>query len=145
MRLHLLVILAFLNSCRGNNASVIFNDTATNMSGRILQTSPYYFTASSLRLGSFSPDAALANPLKGLMGSPFYLKPPHNDAVKASLEFFYMAFDKVMLGNPDKVGAVKAFNWTYIEDALQGSASRLCHAVLRFYIHFPGQVLGTSI
>jgi hypothetical protein len=128
----------------GNNVSVTFNEISKKtLRERTLQTKAYYFTTISggPKLGSFSPDAAVGNPLKGLLGSPFYTKPPHFGAVKASLEFYYIGLDSVMLGNPEKVGAAKAFNWTFIEDVLNGSASRFCHAVIRFFIHFPGQVL----
>jgi hypothetical protein len=145
MKLFVLVLYATLRFCSGSsNATVAGDYTALNTSARMLQTKPPYFIATSgvnPKLGSYSPDAAVGNPLKGLMGSPFYLRPPHGDTVKASLEFFYVGLDKVMIGNPDKVGAVRAFNWTFLEEVLNGSVSRRCHAVLRFILHFPGQVL----
>jgi hypothetical protein len=46
-----------------------------------------------------------------------------------------------MVGNPDVVGSVRAFNWTTVESILAGSASRNNHAVLRFYVVFPGRDL----
>jgi hypothetical protein len=43
-----------------------------------------------------------------------------------------------MFGNPNVVGEAKAFNWTVLENALSGSASRYSHAAVRFILDFPG-------
>ena len=46
-----------------------------------------------------------------------------------------------MFGNPDTAGEAKAFNWSVLDNALSGSASRNMHAVWRVILHFPGEVL----
>jgi hypothetical protein len=43
-----------------------------------------------------------------------------------------------MFGNPNVVGETKAFNWTVLDNALSGSASRFAHAAVRFILDFPG-------
>jgi hypothetical protein len=138
------VLVEVFNSCRcGFSISTEEQDPV--VPGRELIEKPYYFTVSitdsGSKLGSFNPDAAIGNPLKGLMGSPFYEGPPLPNLVPSTLEFYYIGLDSVMLDNPAKVGATKAFNWTYLEGLLNGSASRRCHAILRFYLDFPGQAL----
>jgi hypothetical protein len=54
---------------------------------------------------------------------------------------FVSDFDKVMKGNPNVVGESKAFDWTYLDKTLEGSASRNMHAAWRVIIDFPGQPL----
>lgn len=46
-----------------------------------------------------------------------------------------------MKGNPDVVGDAAAFDWTVLDEALAGSASRQMHAVVRVILHFPGRDL----
>jgi hypothetical protein len=54
-------------------------------------SSTYYHTVSSLaQLGAPNPDAAIGNPLKGLMESPQYNPPPYKAAIPLSLEFYYV-------------------------------------------------------
>jgi hypothetical protein len=46
-----------------------------------------------------------------------------------------------MKGNPNVVGEQDAFDWTVLDNALSGSASRNMHAVWRVIVDFPGQPL----
>lgn len=49
--------------------------------------------------------------------------------------------DEVMKGNPDVVGEKAAFDWSVLDNALSGSASRHMHAVWRVIMDFPGKPL----
>jgi hypothetical protein len=106
---------------------------------RKTQARQFYFSTTSLPW--FNPDAAMGNPMRGLIGSPFYEHPPLPDAVPSTLEFFYVGLDSLLLENPAKVGMNKAFDWSTIETILTGSAERARHAIIRVYIHFPGKEL----
>lgn len=57
------------------------------------------------------------------------------------MDIFYLEFDKIMVDDPDVVGADKAFNWTHVEGALDEAVSRHRHAVLTTVIHYPGRDL----
>jgi hypothetical protein len=46
----------------------------------------------------------------------------------------YYSTDEVMIGN-------NAFDWTLLEDLLDGAASRNMHGSFAFYIHWPGHPL----
>jgi hypothetical protein len=51
---------------------------------------PYYHTLTSAELGSPSPEAAIGNPLKGLMPSPLFSRPPYGEQLPHALEFYYI-------------------------------------------------------
>jgi hypothetical protein len=53
-------------------------------------SSYYHIVSSSAKLGASNPDAAIGNPLKGLMESPQYNPPPYKAAIPLSLEFYYV-------------------------------------------------------
>jgi hypothetical protein len=50
----------------------------------------YYHSLTVNDLGVPNPDAAIGNPLKGLMPSPQYSRPPYNANMPNSLEFYYI-------------------------------------------------------
>jgi hypothetical protein len=52
-------------------------------------SSYYHIVSSSAKLAS-NPDAAIGNPLKGLMESPQYNPPPYKATIPLSLEFYYV-------------------------------------------------------
>jgi hypothetical protein len=58
---------------------------------------PYYYTLTSAELGSPSPEAAIGNPLKGLMPSPLFSQPPYGEQLPHALEFYYIG--TAMTGN----------------------------------------------
>lgn len=53
------------------------------------QPQPYY-TLTAATLGMPNPDAAIGNPLKGLVESPYYNQPPYDSDVPLAVEFYYM-------------------------------------------------------
>ena len=106
----------------------------TAQAERALAVQPYYRTNATSILGKPNYGAAIGNPLKGLAGGARWAKPPLPNAVPLSIEFYNIGLDEVMVGN-------NQFNWTIVENFLKGSASRKMHAVLSFYIHWPGQPL----
>jgi hypothetical protein len=99
----------------------------------------YYFNTSSIQvLGAPNPEAALGNPLKGLVGNvDFTNYDPQATSIDMSLEFYYIPLDELMFGNPDVVGIEKAFNWTFLESRLEGAKSRRRHMVMTPFVHFP--------
>jgi hypothetical protein len=50
----------------------------------------YYHTVSSTNLGGPNPDAAIGNPLKGLVESPIYTNPPYTSKIPLAVEFYYI-------------------------------------------------------
>jgi hypothetical protein len=50
----------------------------------------YYHTLSTSTLGGPNPDAAIGNPLKGLMESPIYTWPPYKPDLPVAVEFYYV-------------------------------------------------------
>jgi hypothetical protein len=50
----------------------------------------YYHSLTVNDLGVPNPDVAIGNPLKGLMPSPQYSRPPYNANMPNSLEFYYI-------------------------------------------------------
>jgi hypothetical protein len=52
-----------------------------------------------------------------------------------------LGLDEVMKGNPNVIGEKAAFDWTVLDNALAGSASRNMHVVWRIIVDFPGQPL----
>ena len=54
----------------------------------VASTSAQYHTVTDL--GQPNPDAALGNPMRGLMESPDYTWPPYDSQVPLSLEFYYV-------------------------------------------------------
>jgi hypothetical protein len=50
----------------------------------------YYHTVTASTLGSPNPDAAIGNPLKGLVESPIYMPPPYKPNLPLTVEFYYL-------------------------------------------------------
>lgn len=83
-----------------------------------------------------------------------YISPKlyNNNPLKPSLEFYYIGWDELFNTNVNisimndtimtKMNTTSSrnlFNWTILELLLNDTASRYSHAILRFYIHFPGR------
>jgi hypothetical protein len=117
---------------------------ASNDSGPLLDRDYYYSITLSDHnhaetLGAINVTAALGNPLKGLLGSPWFGGPYyHNSSVPSSLEWFYIGLQEIMVADPDVVGIDAAFNWTEIESRFAAIASRNKHAVFTTVVHYPG-------
>jgi hypothetical protein len=94
---------------------------------------PYFSVTDPNVLGQANVDAAIGNPLKGLMTSPRWVD-KIRDEIPASLEFYYFGLAEVMAG-PNQ------FNWTVIDKAIQAAESRNNHVVWRFFIDYPGSPL----
>jgi len=105
---------------------------------------PYYSTSHPDDLGPANPDAALGNPYKGLMDSPWWNYPPYPEDVPSSLDMYYLGLNDLMLDDPDVVGPEEAFNWTKLDDLLEDSASRDRHVVLTVNLHYPYEPLNVS-
>jgi len=56
---------------------------------KLVADTPYHILTCYLS-GSVNPDAAIGNPMKGLIESPKYTRPPYSSQVPLSLEFYYM-------------------------------------------------------
>jgi hypothetical protein len=69
--------------------SIELNETTmtTTVQGRDLATANYYHVA---KLGGPNPDAAIGNPLKGLVESPIYTNPPYKSEIPLAVEFYYI-------------------------------------------------------
>jgi hypothetical protein len=115
-----------------------YANTALRGPRRRLQTTPYYETTD---LGGANPEAALGNPLKGLLSSPRFGAQYYADQIQPSLEFYYVGLDECMVGDPDQVGVDAAFDWSPLETLLDASAAKNMHGIPRFFIHYPGQPL----
>jgi hypothetical protein len=50
----------------------------------------YYHSLTTANLGELNLDAAIGNPLKGLVTSPFYSKPPYTADIPQAVEFYYV-------------------------------------------------------
>lgn len=50
----------------------------------------YYYSLTTSNLGGPNPDAAIGNPLKGLMESPLYVAPPYKADIPLAVEFYYI-------------------------------------------------------
>jgi Malectin domain len=102
---------------------------------RHLVETPYYETTSAAILGSVNPDAAIGNPLKGLLTSPQWTNGNfHQYSIPSTLEFHYIGMDNIMTGN-------NTFSWTFLDNTLVGAASRKNHVIWRVYVDYPGSPL----
>jgi hypothetical protein len=57
----------------------------------------YYHTVTTDILGAPNPDAAIGNPLKGLVESPIYMPPPYKPDLPLAVEFYYLGKRPVVL------------------------------------------------
>jgi hypothetical protein len=71
--------------CKGSRASSV---RSREENRRDLQGD--YYTLTTRQLGAPNPDAAIGNPLKGLVESPRYTTPPYKSDVPLSMEFYYI-------------------------------------------------------
>jgi hypothetical protein len=71
--------------CKGSRAS---SARSREENRRDLQAD--YYTLTTRQLGAPNPDAAIGNPLKGLVESPRYTTPPYTSNVPLSMEFYYI-------------------------------------------------------
>jgi hypothetical protein len=108
---------------------------------------PTYHTVPMNELGALNPDAAIGNPLRGLLPSPDFRSPmeANETGVPHSLEFYYIGWNSVFTNDYTTVNGninmTQACDWSYVERLFTASAARHCHAVLRFYIHYLGRPL----
>jgi hypothetical protein len=102
---------------------------------RQLQSSSAYFSTSDPAvLGAADPDAAIGNPMKGLMSSPSWTGGTPPPGMPSSLEFHYVGMDRVMTGD-------NTFDWAVLDKTIQDAASRNNHVIWRVYVHYPGRTL----
>jgi len=102
-----------------------------NLRSRELQTAPYFQTSD---LGELNLEAASGNPLKGLFGGKRWKYGPLPEKIPLSLEWYNLGLDEIMVGD-------NAFDWTMLDEFLEGSASRNKHVVFSVFIHWPGKPL----
>ena len=79
-----ITILAFFDW----NVAFATNLRSQQNDRRALQS--YYHTLTTEQLGVSNPDAAIGNPLKGLMESPIYTWPPYKADIPLAVEFYYI-------------------------------------------------------
>jgi hypothetical protein len=119
------VILILTAFCTNSAHCLHLRGSDYAKSDRNLAGDYYYSTSDESVLGEENMMASVGNPLKGLMGSPAYLNPAYwAKTIPDSLEFHYMGLDQFMFGDPEEVGDEIAFDWSSMERALNGSASR---------------------
>lgn len=90
----------------------------------------YYYETT---LGEINITASIGNPLKGFSVDP-NLVVTYPYRVLTSLESFYIGLDNVLMFD-------NVYNWSNFEKRLNDTASRNCHSIPRFFIHYPGEVL----
>jgi len=105
-----------------------------NLRSRALQNEPYFKTDDSALLGAFDRNAAMGNPLKGLLGGSRWSGVPLPDAVPLSMEWANFGLDEMMVGD-------NKFDWTLLDSYIEGSASRNRHFIFSVFIHWPGKPL----
>jgi len=135
----LCLVLALAALPRGESSSLL-----EKLFGNTQQQNKYYYTTTSRDddIGIENPYACAGNPLKGLIGSPrFGNYDPWATSIDASMNFYYVGVDSVMIADPDEVGLEAAFDWTYLEERLDESAAENRHVVLSFTLHYPGRPL----
>jgi len=96
--------------------------------------SAYYTTSDASILGSENPDAAVGNPMKGLMTNPRWTGFNTPDTVPSTLEFYYFGFDEVMTGS-------NQFDWTVMDQSLESAAASNKHVIWRIFCHYPEKPL----
>lgn len=97
-------------------------------------TSLYHSISDAQSLGATNYDAAVGNPLKGLLTSPLWVGGNVPDNVPSTLEFYYIGLDEIMT-------SWNQFNWTVLENTLRDAAIRKKHVIWRIFCHYPGQKL----
>jgi hypothetical protein len=126
------------DSRRRRLSSNIFNRLGSNLA---VSNPPYYVTNSDpALLPRQNYDITIGNPLKGLTANPGNINPKVWPAsLPTSLGAYKLPLSSFMLADPDIVGEELAFNWTYMESQLQLTSNYSLHAIIRFWLHYPGQ------
>jgi hypothetical protein len=102
---------------------------------RLQANKGYYYTITDVSiLGSINPEAAIGNPLKGLMSSPDWTGSSTPNDLPSSLEFYYVALDRIMIEDD-------TFDWSLLDKTLSDAADRYKHVIWRVYCHYPGRPL----
>jgi hypothetical protein len=88
-------------------------------------------------------DIAIGNPMKGLCANPgnIALKDWNASNLPASVGLYKWPLSSFLLYDPDIVGYDNAFNYSFVESRLQEAANYSIHAIIRFFIDYPGQPL----
>lgn len=105
-----------------------------NLRSRTLQSAPYFETSDAALLGAFDRNAAMGNPLKGLLGGSRWSHGPLPEAVPLSMEWANFGLDEIMTND-------NTFDWTLLDSYIEGSASRNRHFIFSVFIHWPGKPL----
>jgi Malectin domain len=113
----------------GNAVSLRGNSEEPKQDRRRLAA--YYSTSDPNILGAANPDAAIGNPLKGLVASPSWTGGVTKYTIPNSLEFTYVGMKSVMKGD-------NQFDWTMLDKTLADAASRNNHVIWRIYVDYPG-------
>jgi Malectin domain len=113
----------------GNAVSLRGNSEEPKQDRRRLAA--YYSTSDPNILGAANPDAAIGNPLKGLVASPAWTGGVTTYTIPNSLEFTYIGMGSVMKGD-------NQFDWTPLDKLLTDAASRNNHVIWRIYVDYPG-------
>jgi hypothetical protein len=84
-----LLLVASLSASRVEAASLrVSGEKQRGLSTR--STNSYYHVVSNATLGAPNLDAAIGNPLKGLVESPIYTNPPYKADIPLAVEFYYV-------------------------------------------------------
>ena len=100
----------------------------------------YYYKTKSL--GTLNYDVTIGNPLKGFVGNPITVDPKDwPTTLPSTIHAYKFPLSQVMFGDPDVIGANAAFNWKIVDDALAKAQQYKSHAIIRFFVHWPGTPL----
>ena len=113
---------------RGNSTESLVEQTRRELA------TPYFSTSDPAILGASNFDAAIGNPLKGLLTSPIWTGGNTPTSIPSTLEFYYIGLDEIMTG-PNQ------FDWTVLDNTLSAAANRNNHVIWRVFCHYPGQPL----
>jgi hypothetical protein len=134
--------LAFTESTTEASASTTsrnlwwFTDVFTNPSPAPPPVAAYHSITDVQTLGATNFDAAVGNPLKGLLTSPRWVgaSTAASSSIPSTLEFYYIGLDEIMTG-------WNQFDWSVLDQTLRDAAARKKHVIWRVYCHYPGQRL----
>jgi hypothetical protein len=87
-----LLFLSFLSAAHAKNAvrTSTSHERPPRRGRRRNLAAGNYHSLWTAQLGLPNPEAAIGNPLKGLMPSPQYSRPPYTPTLPHSLEFYYV-------------------------------------------------------
>jgi len=101
---------------------------------RRLEGGYYYTTSDKDILGAENPDAAVGNPMKGLMTSPRWTGFNTPDTIPSTLSFYYFGLDEILKGP-------ETYDWSVLDESLETADAENKHVVWRIFCHYPGQPL----